>query len=89
MDAVRNYPVIDATVGSLLQMYLELTARPEPMPICVRRTFLRVFRAFITAKDKNYDFIYRVMCITVTCFEEPLLSGVAEKTFCRGCEFSL
>lgn len=53
MDAGRDYPAVDAAATNLVKMYLELTAMPEPMPICVRRTFLRVLRALITSKDKN------------------------------------
>lgn len=50
IDAVREYPVMDSPAISILQMYIELADKGEGIPICVRRTFLKVFRSLITSQ---------------------------------------
>lgn len=77
IEVSMDYPTLDTSAVSLLKIYLELAGKPEPIPVCVRRTFLRVFRAFTTSSHKDPEFIYRIMCTTVSCFDEPLLSAVA------------
>lgn len=85
-DAAKEYPAIDSSTVNILKMYIELAEKPEGIPVCVKRSFLRVFKALTTSVEKNSEFIYRVMCASVSCFEEPLLYSIAEKTFCRACE---
>ena len=46
---------------------------------------MKVFRELVTSKTKDLEFAYRIICLTVTCFDEPLLSRIAEKTFDTAC----
>ena len=64
-DAAENFPEIDAEVALILKMYVQLAESSEPIPICVRRSFLNVFRSLTTSKVKNNEFMYRVMCLAV------------------------
>lgn len=85
-DAAREYPAFDDSIATIMQMYLELsTVHLNNFPIAVRRTYLRVLRAFLSSLHEN-ELIYRIMCAAVSCFNEPLLMAVAEKAFCRACE---
>lgn len=86
IDAVRKYPTLDNSVVTIVKMYLDLSAGTEPIPICVRRTFLKVFRNLTTSPHKDPEFMYRIMCTTISCFDEPLLFSTAEKTFEKACE---
>jgi hypothetical protein len=86
IDALRDYPSMDAQAVTLLQSYIDLASQPNPMPICVRRSFLKVFRSLITSPHKEGEFVYRVMCMAISCFEEPLLFTTAERTFYKACE---
>lgn len=77
-DGLRNYPALDQPAISLVQMYVELAAKEDPngqhpLPICVRRSFLKVFRSLATCPQKDPEFMYRIMCITISCFDEPFL----------------
>jgi hypothetical protein len=48
-DALRDYPALDGPMINLVKMYIELATQQNPIPICVRRTFLRVFRSILTS----------------------------------------
>ena len=69
IDAVKKYPTLDSAAISILQMYLELAGKPEPIPICVRRSFLKVFCSLASSPHKDPEFMYRVMCATLSCFD--------------------
>jgi hypothetical protein len=87
IDAIKSYPAIDQSVIGIVKVYFEIVANNESaMPICVKRVFLKVFRSLLTNKQKDAEFAYRVMCVVISCFEQDLLIGAAEKAFCRGCE---
>ena len=67
-------------------MYVQLSESSEPVPICVRRSFLNVFGSLSTSTVKNNEFMYRAMCLAVPQFSEKLVLNTAEKTFEKACE---
>lgn len=69
IDATREYPAFDTSIATIMQMYLELSSVHQAnFPICVRRTYLRVFRAILSSLQEN-ELVYRIMCAAVSCFD--------------------
>lgn len=87
VDALKGIEQNSPEVQSILAIYLELARKENfTIPIIIRKTFLRIFRALMTIQQKELSFIKMLFELTAASLPIELTVSTAEKAFEKGCQ---